>query len=258
MASMSANTGADRLGPRRRAKRAPGWHEANRARTAIVLGLALGASGCEVVNGLNDLTFVPEEPPACVPEPPETSCEGASCGVRTGNCGQEVACDDLCMAPFSCGVGVGPDECGCSGGPILATPPPPEGCTPVMRGTRTYYFCATMNFEDGREFCRGFGTDLVVLQTIDENDFVAITTPANSWIGLYDPDGVCRGMFCDFEWVDGTTPGQHQYVNWNFGEPNNVGGGEHCVEIQTGTGGWNDVPCSNSRPVICETTCPEP
>jgi hypothetical protein len=225
------------------------------------VALLLALSGCEVVNGLTDLTFAPEP---CAPEPLEEVCAGAACGVRLDNCGQEVECPDLCAPPFACGVGVGPNECGCSGGPILATPPPPEGCAPVMRGTRTYYFCDRMPFLDGRDFCRSFGADMVVLQSADENAFVEATMPMQSWIGLYDEDGCAPGEACAFEWVDQTTPEQHAFVNWNNGEPNNTGGGEHCAEIQKGTSGplspgpWNDVPCTNSQPVICETTCPEP
>ena len=40
------------------------------------------------------------------------------------------------------------------------------------------------------------------------------------------------------------------YTNWNAGEPNDSGG-EDCAEIYS-YGEWNDIPCGNSHPGLCE------
>ncbi|XP_026073538.1 bone marrow proteoglycan [Carassius auratus] len=54
----------------------------------------------------------------------------------------------------------------------------------------------------------------------------------------------------NFVWLDGT---QWSYNGWAFGEPNNAGGMENCVET------WNDlafrdVPCTIPKPFLC--SCP--
>ena len=42
------------------------------------------------------------------------------------------------------------------------------------------------------------------------------------------------------------------YNNWAPNEPNNVAGNEQCVQVFGYNGLWNDVPCSNSDPIICQ------
>jgi hypothetical protein len=53
-----------------------------------------------------------------------------------------------------------------------------------------------------------------------------------------------------------------QYLNWQSGEPNNKGcscvqpvcsDGEDCGLLTAATGGWNDSPCGEAAPYICET-----
>ena len=41
------------------------------------------------------------------------------------------------------------------------------------------------------------------------------------------------------------------YTNWDGGEPNNLGG-ENCIAMETSDSGWNDTPCHNLLPSICE------
>ncbi len=232
-----------------------------------LLAASVALAGCEAVSGLSSLEFVPEDEEPCVSEPIDAACADVACGETTDNCGISVACPDTCAAPLTCGGGgVEPNTCGCTGAPNLTPEPPPE-CgivavgDPATTGTsgNTYFVCGGASFEGARAFCQGIGMDLVVLSSGEEAVFVrdlvagVLPVPSNAWIGLFDPDGCLMGEPCDFVWVDGSPLG---FSLWAAGEPNNTGGGEHCAELNFQTGQWNDVPCSNSRVVVCETTCP--
>lgn len=232
----------------------------------MLLVVWVGLLGCEAVSGLGSLEFVPEDDEPCVSEPVETTCAGVACGETVDNCGVAVTCPDTCVVPNACGVGgVDPNACGCTGAPNL-TPEPPAECgifasgDPATTGTsgNTYFVCGAASFDDARAFCQELGMDLVVIAGGEENLFVrdlvaqVLPIPGNAWLGLFDEDGCAVGEPCDFMWVDGTPLG---FSLWAAGEPNNTGGGEHCVELNFQTGQWNDVPCANSRTIVCETTC---
>lgn len=219
---------------------------------------ALAAGGCEVVTGFDDLAFEPE---ACVPDDVAEVCRTAECGTLVDNCGNEVTCEDRCVAPYACSVGgVDSNTCGCTGG-ALETPPAPAQCAiaETFEG-HSYYFCDALSWDDARAFCRSFGTDLVVVQVVTENTYLQNRMPEKSWIGLRAEPPCDPNLGCGFSWVDGVVLDSTQFQNWNAGEPNNQGGGELCVEMQDATaaiGRWNDVTCANVLGVICETTCPD-
>ena len=99
----------------------------------------------------------------------------------------------------------------------------------------------TKVWEDSRQFCQDKESDLAVIETEAENDFIwnliedSFVLPTRAaWIGLQrnSTTGV-------FEWIDGN---QSPYKNWKSGEPNNVKGNEDCVFMKRG-GEWNDDPC---------------
>ena len=220
------------------------------ARLALV---ALALAGCERVSGLSELTF------ECFPEGAELTCEGVVCGSAINNCGDEVECPDTCQGVEVCEAGGAPENtCGCTGG-ARTSPEFIDGCTRLdgQFGTGNwYYFCeAPMSFADARSFCRSFGTDLVIIDGIAENQVVRQIIPDNVWLGLSDPARTLDPY--DFVWVDGSAAG---FTNWYPGEPNNTGGGEHCAEMMAAFNGlagyWNDLPCDNVKAVLCETTCP--
>ena len=65
------------------------------------------------------------------------------------------------------------------------------------------------------------------------------------WIGLYrDPQNERRWL-----WVDGSTA---YFTLWANGEPNNAGSNEDCVELRMPSKNWNDLPCHQTLPYICE------
>ncbi|EYF05210.1 surfactant, pulmonary-associated protein D [Chondromyces apiculatus DSM 436] len=216
------------------------------------VALTLGGSflaGCEEVSGLSGLTF------ACFPESDAEACAGVACGEVLNQCGEPVTCPDTCPAPYACEAGgVGANTCGCTGGTNL-TPPAPEGC--VLEDGRmglgnSFYACdLNVSFQVGRDLCRSFGTDLAILGSSGENTVARQAMSMGSWIGLWDEAET--ELADDFLWVDGSPV---TFSAWTAGEPNNTGGGEHCVEMIKPAGTWNDAPCGNKRAVLCETTCP--
>lgn len=95
--------------------------------------------------------------------------------------------------------------------------------------------------------CQSEGASLVKVCNNGELEFIyyAFVRPldtGSAWIGLSLTNG-------SFHWLDGSWP---RYKNWNWGEPNNYNGDEHCVEIYVKNGKWNDIPCFLYRPFVCE------
>ncbi|CAH3025319.1 unnamed protein product, partial [Porites evermanni] len=102
-------------------------------------------------------------------------------------------------------------------------------------------------WRQGFEHCKSAGSQLVKVTDKKELTYIYFTfvKPLNSgsaWMGLSLKNG-------SFYWTDGSKPG---YKNWNYGEPNNFNGREHCVEIYVNNGKWNDIPCFVKRPFVCE------
>lgn len=66
------------------------------------------------------------------------------------------------------------------------------------------------------------------------------------WIGLSDIHAENS-----FTWSDGSKFFSSE-GNWYYGEPNNNGNNEDCVE-RLSDGRWNDLPCTGyPRKVLCE------
>ncbi|XP_068506892.1 uncharacterized protein [Syngnathus scovelli] len=115
---------------------------------------------------------------------------------------------------------------------------------------------------DARVECAFKGAHLTTILDRREQDWLQSKKGgARAWIGLRRET---TGK--PWQWADGTS---FSYSAWNVGEPNNVGGNEHCVEMFP-WGHWNDVPCHNLFPYICKrpvspttttakpATCPAP
>uniref|UniRef100_A0AAQ4QDC5 C-type lectin domain-containing protein n=1 Tax=Gasterosteus aculeatus aculeatus TaxID=481459 RepID=A0AAQ4QDC5_GASAC len=50
-------------------------------------------------------------------------------------------------------------------------------------------------------------------------------------------------------WSDGTP---FDYTIWDNGEPNNLGGHQHCIQMNCGDAkAWDDVQCWTKLPSIC-------
>ncbi|XP_053743844.1 low affinity immunoglobulin epsilon Fc receptor-like [Synchiropus splendidus] len=92
--------------------------------------------------------------------------------------------------------------------------------------------------------CENLNGHLVIINSKQENDFVSKFFP-RAWIGLSDTD-----KEEEWKWVDGTELTSDTY--WASGEPNNHRSNEDCVELKQNSKEWNDVPCEQTFPFICE------
>uniref|UniRef100_A0A667YG99 E-selectin n=1 Tax=Myripristis murdjan TaxID=586833 RepID=A0A667YG99_9TELE len=111
-----------------------------------------------------------------------------------------------------------------------------------------------MNWSQAREFCQNNYTDMVAIQSQEENDYLVSLLPNRSsspyyWIGITkahknDP----------WTWVgnNSTWIGDH---SWAQNEPNNNHSTEFCVEIYVNGGAnrgkWNDEKCANLKYPVC-------
>jgi len=105
-----------------------------------------------------------------------------------------------------------------------------------IRSARTWW--------EATAICEGFAYGLVTIDDAAEQAWLdSLGNGDRWWIGYNDQ--VSEGIW---RWSHGSS----SYTNWHSGEPNNAGNNEDCTEI-TGTGRWNDFPCSASLYFICES-----
>ncbi|OCT90287.1 hypothetical protein XELAEV_18018899mg, partial [Xenopus laevis] len=109
-----------------------------------------------------------------------------------------------------------------------------------------YYFeVSQMNWIDARLFCKRINSDLVIVNSEEEQQYLQhITGGVFYWIGL-------QRLNNTWTWVDGSIIKESSGF-WRENEPNNKGGKENCVAL-TFKGEWNDAPCVNREyQPICE------
>ncbi|XP_054039483.1 C-type lectin domain family 4 member G-like isoform X1 [Rissa tridactyla] len=116
---------------------------------------------------------------------------------------------------------------------------------------KTCYFfsSAAIHWLAAKEHCTRFNAQLAVVNTEQENKFLANHIMENRvfWLGLTDMD-----KESNWQWVDGSSL---TLTFWNSGEPNDAGHqGEDCATILP-NGYWNDIPCAMPRTWICERSC---
>jgi hypothetical protein len=117
------------------------------------------------------------------------------------------------------------------------------GCTT----SGPYLVCTTaVPWTTASATCATFGTQLAKADDVTENTHIGtLLGGVTGWIGLND-----RATEGTWLWEDGTGP---SFTSWNTGEPNDSGG-EDCVHINHArAGGWNDYPCANAQPFVCES-----
>ncbi|KAM9214380.1 uncharacterized protein RG961_012868 [Leptosomus discolor] len=116
---------------------------------------------------------------------------------------------------------------------------------------KTCYFFSTTTkpWLAAKDFCIQFGAHLAIVNTKQENKFLASQIMQNevAWLGLTD-----RHQEGNWQWVDGSSLTR---AFWGNGEPNNVGqDGEDCATLHP-NGFWNDALCSNAETWVCERSC---
>uniref|UniRef100_A0A3Q2WFW8 C-type lectin domain-containing protein n=1 Tax=Haplochromis burtoni TaxID=8153 RepID=A0A3Q2WFW8_HAPBU len=102
------------------------------------------------------------------------------------------------------------------------------------------------SWHSARKNCIDQGADLVVIDSPEEQNFIASFTQKETWIGLNDIEQ--EGTW---KWVDGT-PLTLQY--WASGQPDNHYRREDCAHIRYKGTSWNDEGCDGSYQWVCEKT----
>ncbi|XP_040892217.1 CD209 antigen-like protein C [Toxotes jaculatrix] len=113
-------------------------------------------------------------------------------------------------------------------------------------GSVYYISSIKKNWEESRNDCLQRGADLMIINSKEEQDFVAQVNDS-MWIGLTD-----RETEGTWKWVDGT-PLTISF--WVSGEPNSFESTEEdCAELRYhGTvESWNDKPCNYQILWVCE------
>lgn len=121
-------------------------------------------------------------------------------------------------------------------------------------GWTYHYKNETMNWTQAREWCRTTYTDMVVIQSQEENDYLVSWLPERDmspyyWIGI-----IKKRKNEKWTWIgnNSTWIGEK---SWAANEPNNNHSAAFCVEIYvnngTNKGKWNDEQCANQKYPVC-------
>ncbi|XP_064082980.1 type-2 ice-structuring protein-like [Macrobrachium nipponense] len=107
----------------------------------------------------------------------------------------------------------------------------------IVNGASCYLFSnVTANWDTAKQNCIDMKSNLTVITSDDEYNFLLEKVVVRAWIGMYSPY-----FNKTFLWIDGTTP---TIDKWGTDEPNNAGYGEYCAEIYKPIKGWNDASCT--------------
>ncbi|XP_026112891.1 asialoglycoprotein receptor 1-like [Carassius auratus] len=110
-----------------------------------------------------------------------------------------------------------------------------------------YFFSSEKkNWDESRRYCRERGTDLIIINNREEQDFVKNITGSSEhfWIGLTDIE-----VEGSWKWVDGSTLTSGFWASGDK-QPDNYQGNEDCANTRSSE--WYDTSCDGSVKWICE------
>ncbi|XP_023160798.2 C-type lectin 37Db isoform X1 [Drosophila hydei] len=121
----------------------------------------------------------------------------------------------------------------------------------TLIGDKVYYIeeSLSVNWFHAGNLCRQLNGFLVNLES--EQELLALSAhlhPAKSyWLSLYEL--AIPGVY-----ASQATGKDAQFLRWSAGQPDNIGGVEHCVELWRASSSFqmNDAPCETSLHFICE------
>ena len=125
--------------------------------------------------------------------------------------------------------------------PINGTSPSPS----PPSGGEFVYVADVGSWAAGRAACQSRGGDLASIHSAAENALAFAVVPQSTSVWIGASDSAREGTWV---WVDGTP---FDYHNWHAGEPNQWGGNEDCVEVNS-SGKWNDCNCAKRFKFVCD------
>lgn len=93
--------------------------------------------------------------------------------------------------------------------------------------------------------CADWGGALARVDSAEREAELSALTGADMWIGLND-----RQTEGSMVWDGGGTLGTFRH--WATDQPDDFDGSEDCVELLADGRGYNDRPCTDLRPYVCE------
>uniref|UniRef100_A0A8C6IR43 p-selectin n=1 Tax=Melopsittacus undulatus TaxID=13146 RepID=A0A8C6IR43_MELUD len=117
----------------------------------------------------------------------------------------------------------------------------------------TYHYSdqGDYTWEQARNYCQTFFTDLVAIQNKQEIEYLNKSLPFYGryyWIGI-------RKLRGTWTWVGTKKALTKEAENWAAGEPNNRRSNQDCVEMYIKrpfeSGKWNDEPCNRRKKALC-------
>lgn len=111
--------------------------------------------------------------------------------------------------------------------------------------TGIYLSQSTSTWFDANLQAQDLGGHLLTLSSIEENELL---NGYDGWIGLYQPSGL---LDPDSGWTWVTGEPLLFEIPWSLNEPNDIGGGEDCLERLV-TSLWNDLDCNTPFPHFLE------
>ncbi|XP_026013632.1 ladderlectin-like [Astatotilapia calliptera] len=125
----------------------------------------------------------------------------------------------------------------------------PSGWT--QYGNRCFlYDNRQMTWAQAQRICQSLNANLASVNSNDEYQFIrAVISSASRESGLTWVGGSDGQQENYWFWIDGT---YFTFTQWCQGEPNNAGGNEHCLMVNSsGSKCWNDGRCDSQYPFIC-------
>ncbi len=188
-----------------------------------------------------------------ITERARTECgSGGSCFEAHGpGCADESCCNAVCsFDPYCCDSGwdgVCVSEANGSCAPHVVAGP---FIHPVTK--HRYFLLSPAVWPEAEKKAMQLGGHLVTIDSAAENEWVRLNLgnaaigPVSFYAGA--DDQLYEGAFF---WQTGF---EFPYAHWNSGEPNNAGGNEDFLIVES-TGGWNDVPLPVSAHAVVEASC---
>ena len=120
-------------------------------------------------------------------------------------------------------------------------------CSDYISGDDGYKYkmhTIEQTWDEAEDICRQEGAHLAMEKTQASRDFITKTFNHSFWIGVHDKKAKYK-----FEFVDGTPVNTTYWAHKQLGYWRR---GKDCVFHHGNTHAWDDAPCTDKRPFLCQ------